>query len=658
MVILPKHKAGKLSLYMLTAVVSMISLNTHAQSVKVEKATTNYNNNFAASYELNKKSDIENAVKGFIAKPSGKILNDKNEVVWDFDSFNFLEGDAPESVNPSLWRQAKLNNNIGLFKVSEGIWQIRGFDLANMTLIEGKTGWIIVDTLTSKETAAAAINFARKYLGDKPVSAIIFTHSHVDHFGGALGVLTPEQIKAGNVPIIAPSGFMEEATSENLMVGPAMGRRAGYMYGRALPRNITGLVDNGLGKAVSFGKIGILEPTVLIDEPVKKLTVDGLDLVFYNVPQAEAPAELTFAIPSMKAYCGSEIVAHTLHNLYTLRGAKVRDTLKWVGYLDQALDHTQDTEIFFAQHHWPVWGNKNIQKFITVQRDSYKFIHDQTVRMINAGMNGAEIAEAIKFPETLDQELSIHGYYGTLKHNARAVYQYYMGWFDANPANLDSLPPTQVAKEYVELAGGENAMIKLAQKAYTQANYRWAAELLKHVLNYNPNNKQAKDLQIKTFSQLGYMAEASTWRNFYLTGAMELETGAPRKGVSTEMLLEMFEHTPIERFLESMAASLNADRAKDVDMVINLVFSDLNESYQISVKNSVMHFKAVPKAENVHTTLTLTKPFFLKMVTGQSGALDLMFSKETKIDGSRLDLRRFFSLIDKAPGTFPIVTRK
>lgn len=301
------------------------------------------------------------------------------------------------------------------------------------------------------------------------------------------------------------------------------------------------------------------------------MTVDGLDLVFYNVPQAEAPAELTFAIPSMKAYCGSEIVAHTLHNLYTLRGAKVRDTLKWVGYLDQALDHTQDTEIFFAQHHWPVWGNKT-SKFITVQRDSYKFIHDQTVRMINAGMNGAEIAEAIKFPETLDQELSIHGYYGTLKHNARAVYQYYMGWFDANPANLDSLPPTQVAKEYVELAGGENAMIQLAQKAYTQANYRWAAELLKHVLNYNPNNKQAKDLQIKTFSQLGYMAEASTWRNFYLTGAMELETGAPRKGVSTEMLLEMFEHTPIERFLESMAASLNADRAKDVDMVINLVF--------------------------------------------------------------------------------------
>ncbi|WP_373867816.1 alkyl/aryl-sulfatase [Acinetobacter guerrae] len=639
-------------------IMSIISPLALAENFKVEKTTLNMQKQTSEKYDLTNTQELNNATRGFIAKPTGQIKDEQGNIVWDFESFNFVQGNAPDTVNPSLWRQAILNNQIGLFKVSDGIWQIRGFDLANITLIEGKTGWIVVDTLTSKETAEAAMKFARQHLGNKPVSAIIFTHSHIDHFGGALGVLSEEDVKKQHIPVIAPIGFMEEATSENLMVGPAMGRRANYMYGRSLPRNETGLVDNGLGKAVSTGHIGILEPNKLITQPVQSMTVDGVDFIFYNVPNSEAPAELTFYLPKQKAYGGAEILTHTLHNLYTLRGAKVRDTLKWVSYLDQSLEQAKDADVFFAQHHWPVWGNENIKQFITVQRDSYKYIHDQTVRMINAGLTGSEIAENLKLPPQLDQYLNVHGYYGTVKHNARAVYQYYMGWFDANPANLDNLPVQQAAQGYVELAGGQDKVIASAQKAYDQGNYRWAAELLKHVLYVNANNKQAKDLQTKVFTQLGYMSEASTWRNFYLTGAQELQTGTPKKGVTSLVLLDMLQHTPVERFLESMAASLNAERAQDVNLTMNLIFSDLNQVYEIKVNHAVMNFKEVKQpVANADVNLTLTKPFFLKMMTGQSGALDLMFSKDTQIQGNRLTLRKFFSLFDKANGTFPIVTR-
>ena len=624
-----------------------------------EKPIIELNKKTHSQYSSVNNTNLSDAKKGFIAKPTGQILDKNNNVIWDFDSFDFLnDKSSPNSVHPNLWQQAQLNNQIGLFKVSDGIWQLRGFDLSNITLIEGKTGWIVVDALTSKETATVAIAFARKHLGQKPISAIIFTHSHVDHFGGALGLLSPEEIKNKKIPIIAPSGFMEEATSENLMVGPAMGRRAGYMYGKNLDRNEYALVDNGLGKAVSFGQVGILQPTLLISKPKESMQIDGLNFDFFNVPHSEAPAELTFYLPDLKAYCGAEILSHTLHNLYTLRGAKVRDTLKWVDYLDQSLDHAEKAEIFFAQHHWPVWGNKNIQQFIITQRDAYKYIHDQSVRMINAGYTSSEIAEKLKLPEELDKNLNIHGYYGTVKHNARAIYQFYMGWFDANPANLDQLPPKELAEGYINLAGGEKNALKNAQQAYDQGNYRWASEVLKQIIYVNPNNTEAKNLQAKTFSQLGYSSEASTWRNFYLTGAKELQQGLPKTGVSSIMLLDMLEHTPIERFLESMSASLNAEKAKDENIVVHFIFSDLNEKYRIEVKNSVMHFKKVDAvSKDSSTNLTLTKPFFLKMMTGQAGGLDLLLSKDTKVEGSKLGLRSFFGLFDKATGVFPIVTR-
>jgi alkyl sulfatase BDS1-like metallo-beta-lactamase superfamily hydrolase len=611
----------------------------------------------ATSVDLSDPRSFADARRGFIAAPEGQIKDADGNVIWDFGAFAFVKGEAPSTVNPSLWRQALLNNQVGLFQVTDRIWQLRGFDLANITLIEGKTGWIVIDTLTSRETAAAAMAFARQHLGNKPVSAVIFTHSHADHFGGVLGVISAEEAKTRNVPIVAPQGFMEEATSENLMVGTAMVRRSLFMYGDELSRDTKGLVDNGLGKAVAYGNVGVLPPTLIIDQPRQEMVIDGLKFVFHNVPGSEAPSEYVFEIPELKAFCGAEMMNHTLHNLYTLRGAKVRDALKWSDYLNQTLAYAADAEVVFTQHHWPVWGKENIREYIVKQRDAYKFIHDQTVRMINAGLTGPEIADTLQMPKALESYLSVHGYYGTIRHNARAVYQYYLGWFDAHPSNLDRLPPAEEARRYVALAGGIDNMVAAAQKAYDAGDFRWSAELLKHAVYAEPDNAAAKELLARSFEQMGYMAEAAPWRNFYLTGAFELRNGAPKKGKSLNIMMDMLQQTPIERFLERMAASLDGSKAADSNLKINLVFSDLEESYLLWIENAVLHFRKAPPETDANATLTLTKPFFLKMMTGQAGASDLLFSSDVKIDGSKIDLGRFLLMIEKAPGTFPIVTR-
>ena len=597
------------------------------------------------------------ARRGFIAAPTGQVKDTDGKVIWDFDAFSFLQGEAPATVNPSLWRQATLNNQIGLFKVTEGIWQLRGFDLANITLIQGKSGWIVIDALTAQETSAAAMAFARKHLGNQKVSAVVFTHSHVDHFGGALGVISAQEAKTRKIPIVAPVGFMEEATSENILMGPAMGRRAMYMYGSRLPKNEKGLIDNGLGKAVAFGKIGILAPTITVQQEKQMLTLDGVRFVFHNASGTEAPSEFTFYLPDFKAYCGAELMGHTLHNLYTLRGAKVRDATKWASVLNDALRHVQNSEVVFNQHHWPVWGASNIQDFIAKQRDAYQFIHDQTVRHMNAGLNAAEISEIVQMPKALDEHLSVRGYYGTMRHNVKAVYQNYMGWFDAHPSNLDPLPALQASERYVSLMGGTDKVIQAAKDALAKGEHRWAAELLKHVVYVSPGNTDAKNMLAETFDHLGFASESSAWRNFYLTGALELREGPPEKGMSRESLLEMLNQTPIERFLEAMAASLNATKAEGKKLKINLVFSDTKQTYVLRIDNSVMHHAQKSPEKDANATLTLTQPFFLKMVLGQAGGKDLLLSDQTKIDGSTLDLATFFSLLEKAPGNFSIVTR-
>ena len=611
----------------------------------------------AQGVDLSDPASFADAKRGFIAAPTGTVKDDAGQVIWDFDAFAFVKGAAPATVNPSLWRQALLNNHVGLFKVADGIWQLRGFDIANLTLIEGKTGFIVVDALTARETAAAAMAFARRHLGDKPVTGVIFTHSHVDHFGGALGVISAEEAQARQVPVVAPAGFVDEATSENVLMGTAMGRRAMYMYGSRLPRDARGLVDTGLGKAVAFGRVGLLKPTVLVDGARQELTLDGLRFVFHNVPGSEAPSEFVFSVPERRAFCGAEMMSHTLHNLYTLRGAKVRDALKWSGYLDQSLAWVDGAEVVFNQHHWPVWGAPRIRDFIVKQRDAYRYIHDQTVRLMNAGLTGPEIAEQLTLPRSLRDWLNVRGYYGTVRHNAKAVYQHYMGWYDAHPANLDPLPPVDAARRYVELAGGADRVLSLAHQAFDAGEHRWAAELLKHLVWSDAKNAAARELLARTFDQLGWRAESAPWRNVYLTGALELRQGPPAQGLPKEALLELLQHTPVERFLEAMAASVDGGRAEGLNLTINLVFSDLKESHVLHLENAVLHHHRAPPAADANATLTLTQPFFLRLLTGQAGAKELLTSGQTRIDGSTIDLARFFALLDKAPGTFPIVTR-
>lgn len=611
----------------------------------------------AKAADLSDPASFAGARRGFIAAPEGRILDADGKVIWDFEAFDFVDGAAPPTVHPSLWRQARLNNHIGLFQVSERIWQVRGFDLANMTLIEGDTGLIVVDALTARETAAAALAFARQHLGDRPVSALIYTHSHADHFGGALGVLDAEDARTRQVPVIAPAGFLEEATSENVLMGTAMVRRAAYMYGSRLPRSADGLVDTGLGKAVAFGRVGLLPPTDVIEGKSEERVIDGVRFVFHNVPGSEAPSEFTFALPELKAYCGAELMGHTLHNLYTLRGAKVRDGLKWARYLDEALGHVAGAEVVFNQHHWPVWGEAAIRDFIEKQRDTYKFIHDQTVRRMNAGQNAAEIAETLTLPPALQDHLNVRGYYGTVRHNVKAVYQFYLGWFDAHPANLDPHPPVDLAQRYVEAIGGPEAVVAQAQAAYDAGDYRWASELLKHAVYVDADDRAARELLARSFEQLGYASEASTWRNFYLTGALELRAGAPETGMDRAAMIDLLTHTPGERFLEAMAASLDAEAAGDLMLTINLVFADQDESFVLRLANGVLHHRQGAPDPEANATLTLSKSFFLRMVTGGAGAADLLTSDEVDIEGSTIDLARFLRLIEKPSGTFPIVTR-
>ena len=620
-------------------------------------ATQAANAQFARDLKLDDRADFEDAARGFIAKPGGKITAADGTVLADLDAFGFLDGPAPATVNPSLWRHAQLNAQAGLFKVADGIHQLRGFDIANMTLIDGKSGWIVVDPLTSRESAALAMAFARQHLGDKPVAAVIYTHSHIDHFGGVLGIVTAEDAAARKLPIVAPHGFMEEATSENVLVGTAMGRRSGFQFGKDLPRSARGFVDAGLGKGVVYGSFGLLPPTQRVDQETQEFTLDGVRFVFHNTPNTEAPAEMTFEVPEYKAYCGAEILAQTMHNLLPVRGAKVRDSLAWSGYLDQALGRLDGIDVYFASHNWPIWGRERIARFITAQRDTYKYTHDQTVRLMNAGYTASEIAEQVRLPKSLAAQFGARGYYGDLRHNVKAVYQFYLGIYDGNPARLDPLPPETTGPRYLEAMGGAQSVVDRARAAYDKGDFRWAAELLNHVMFAEPDHAGARTLLAQAYEQMGFMAEAATWRNSYLTAAAELRQGPPKVGVDRTRFLEVLQHTPVERFLDAMAASLDGPAADGVDLKINLVLTDTRESHVLWIENAVLHHRAAPPAVDADATLALTHGMFVRLVAGAAGAKDLLLSDEVKVSGSRVDLGRFFALLEKAGGTFNIVTR-
>lgn len=606
---------------------------------------------------LDEPQDFEDATRGLIASNADlRVVSAEGDAIWDMPSYGFVDGEAPASVNPSLWRQAKLNNIHGLFEVTKGVHQLRGYDLANMTLIDGASGWIVVDPLTATETAREALTFAREHLGDKPVSAIIFTHSHVDHFGGVLGILSPEEIERGTIPIIAPDLFIDEATSENMIAGVTMARRSLFMFGPRLPRGERGHVDSGLGKGPAYGTVSILPPTEIITKTGTELTIDGVKLVFQNAPGSEAPSELTFYLPDLKAFCGAEVVSHNMHNLYTLRGAQVRDAIKWSGYIDEIIALFGKAEVYFGSHHWPIWGNDRIIEFLEGQRDTYKYIHDQTLRLALEGYTPQEIAEQLELPESLRTSFPNRGYYGTVKHNAKAVYQRYFGWYDGNPANLDPLPPTEAGARYVELAGGAANLLKNAQAAYDKGEYRWVAELVNHLVFADPDNRDARDLLARAYDQLGYQAESGPWRDIYLTGAFELRHGGPDKGVDLASAMGMIKHAPLARFFDAMAARLNAPKSEGKEMIVNLIFTDIGATHVLELKNSVLrHYERDPRPD-ANVTMKITHDLYLRMLTGKAGIKDTLFSDDLTIEGSKLDLVAFFHLFDKPEGTFNIVT--
>ncbi|HXK22579.1 MAG TPA: alkyl sulfatase dimerization domain-containing protein [Myxococcota bacterium] len=599
--------------------------------------------------------DFEEAKRGFLGRDDSISVQTPFGGTWDPSLYAFIEGDAPPSVNPSLWRQAKLNDNYGLFQVDEGIYQVRGYDVSNMTWIRGRTGWIVVDPLTSVESATAARNLARKYLGNAPIAAVIFTHSHIDHFGGVAAIAPDGDVS--KLHVIAPRRFVEEVTSENVLAGTAMGRRATYQFGLGLPVGPRGYVDTGLGKKPLAGTASFAVPTDFVDRTPQEMEVDGVPFVFTYVPDSEAPAELTFYLPAHKAWCGAEIVNRTMHNLYTLRGTKVRDALKWSGYIDDAIQRFPDAEIVFTSHTWPVFGRDRARDFLKGQRDTYRFIHDQTLRLANQGATPREIAEQLELPPSLARHYANRGYYGTLRQNAKAVYQFYFGWYDGNPANLDPLPPEPLAKKYVEAMGGAAKVKEKARAALDAGDYRWAATLLDHLVFADANDAESRELLARAYDQLGYQSESGVWRAEYLSGANELRHGIVKQAIGPRSAQAILAQIPLDLFFSAMATRLDGKKAADSEPVtLNFVFTDVGETHVLNVENGVLHHWKRDADPNAAASVKLTRSLFLQMATGQAGLKDLIFSDDLAVEGSRVALLSFFSLLDPVDANFAIVT--
>ena len=602
--------------------------------------------------------DFEDARRGFIGTiPDARIANDAGRVFWSMADFAFeAEGQpCPDTVNPSLWRQAQLNSIHGLFEVTPGIYQVRNFDLSNITFIEGKDGYIVVDPLISSETAAAALALLRQHRGDRPVSAVIYTHSHVDHYGGVRGVLSDADIAAG-LRIIAPEGFLKEAVSENVLAGNAMNRRATYMYGSLLPRGPKGHVDAGLGKTVSMGTVSLVPPTESVSATGTRLTVDGVEIVFQVTPDTEAPAEMNFFFPQFGALCMAENCSCHLHNLYTPRGAQVRDAKSWSFYIDEAIDlFAADTKVLFASHHWPRWGAGKASAFLKKQRDLYKYIHDQTLRMANHGLTPLEIGEQLALPPTLASEWYSRGYYGTLNHNAKAVYQRYLGWFDGNPANLHKHPPVEAGRRYVELAGGVEALLTHARTAFEAGDYRWVAEVVNHLVFADPTNAEARCLQADALEQMGYQAESGPWRAFYLTAAMELRfprppATSPRPGAGGQLRA-----LPADNLLDALSVRLNGEAVGDAEIAVNLRFSDSGESFLVTVENAVLHH-APGKTAAGAAIVTLTRAALAALAMAEKTLAQLLADGAVSITGDDADFARLISWLDRFDFWFEIVT--
>jgi len=597
--------------------------------------------------------DFTDADRGFIGAMAPCVVTAADgRVVWDNDSYGFLTGDAPTTVHPSLWRQSILAAKQGLYEVVEGIYQVRGLDLSNISFIEGDTGIIVIDPLVSTETAAAALALYREHRGDRPVKAVIYTHSHVDHFGGVLGVTSQAEVDAGKVAVLAPEGFVDHAVSENVYAGTAMTRRAAYMYGAVLERGPQGQVGCGLGQTPSLGEVAIIVPTIDIRTTGETHTIDGIEIEFQMAPGTEAPAEMHFYFPKFRALCMAENATHNLHNLLTLRGALVRDPHGWAGYLTEAIDTFVDrTDVVFASHHWPTWGSEQITEFLSLQRDMYAYLHDQTLRQLNQGYTGIEIAETFAMPPALQKAWHTHGYYGSVSHNVKAVYQRYMGWFDGNPARLWQHPPEAAGPRYIAAIGGIDRAVEIAQQAYDDGDYRWAATLLDHVIFTDENHAGARTLYANTLQQLAYGAECATWRNFFLAGATELQDGnfgTPTSTTSPTLLAQL---SP-EQIFDALAISINGPAAWELDLAIDITFTDLATNYRLTLRNGVLvHRKTAAEPATAGVTLTLaTKARLLTLAAGDFTAPGLA------IDGDQQVLGSLVGVLDRPDPGFAIVT--
>ena len=603
------------------------------------------------------RADFARAERGLLRTVDPPVVrNETGGTIWDVDAYAFLGASCPAEVNPSLWRQAQLNTIHGLFEVCDGIYQVRGYDLSNITFVRGDTGWIVIDPLTIAETAVAARKLVDEHFGSRPIVAIIYTHSHVDHYGGVRGIVTDDEVASGAVRLIAPAGFLEAAVSENVIAGPAMVRRSMYMYGILLPKGIHGHVDAGLGKGVPVGGGGLIAPTESIDVSGTELVVDGVRIQFQLTPGTEAPAEMNFLFPDFRAVCVAENCSATLHNVYTPRGAEIRDALGWSRYIDEALEQFIDhVDVAFASHHWPRWGTADIEAWLGGQRDAYRYIHDETMRMANHGMTALEIAEALELPAAVGDEFFNRDYYGTVSHNVKAVYQRYLGWFDANPANLHPLPPVETARKTVEYMGGAEAMLRRARVDFAAGEYRWVAQVVNQVVFADPTNREARLLQADALEQLGYQSESGPWRDFYLTGAQELRNGTPHvPGLRGATRIDVLRAMTPRMVLDNCGVKLNAPAAAADRFIFDITFTDAGEHHWVRIANGVLTSGSrrlgPPDAEVSTTVESLVK------ITSEASTIDAEIEAGAfAITGDRAAFDRFVSRLDQFDLFFPII---
>jgi alkyl sulfatase BDS1-like metallo-beta-lactamase superfamily hydrolase len=626
-----------------------------------EPATLKANAEVLQALPFADRRDFDDAMRGFVATlPDALVPGSGALPVWSMKPYDFLKASqAADSVNPSLWRQAQLNAIHGLFKVTDRVYQVRGFDISNMTIVEGDTSLIVIDPLLAAETARAGLDLYYRHRPRKPVGTVIYSHGHADHFGGVKGVTSEAEVAAGKVRVLAPSGFMETAVAENIVAGNAMSRRAQYQFGSLLPPGPRGQVDTGLGKGLARGAITLIAPTDTIEKNGERRVVDGVEIVFQLVPGSEAPAEMLMYFPQFRVLDMAEDVTHTMHNLYTIRGAEVRDGNLWSRYIGEALEAFGDrSDVVIAQHHWPVAGQARVVELLKKQRDMYKYINDQSLRLLNQGYTAAEIAETLRMPASLEREWSARGYYGTLRHNAKAVYQKYLGWYDANPANLNPLPPVEYAKKAVEYMGGADAVIARARADFAKGEYRWVASAMNQVVFADPANRAARELGADALEQLGFQAEAGTWRNAYLVGAMELRGGVPKVPVAGTANADTLKAVSNELFFDFLGVRLNAGKAEGKTLVINWNFTDSKQSFVLTLENSALTWVAGKQSPQADATLTLARTTLDAVTLRQTTFPDAVGAGLIRIEGNADKLVELLGMLDTFNPMFEVVEPK